>query len=299
MELNQRSPSRRFKTLAIIAITAMTAITALALPAAAQATKVIAIQVYADPAGSAGAVRYGVAPENEAVPVTPGERLRLTLVGTALVNSKGQEIEMPATFSIAAGDSVTIVGRGSNWVDVAIDGDANGVAGQIGYRVGDDYEMRGALTNGRITLQTQGRPGGSGGGSHGGGSHDGGNSSRHEKATTVTRALIEGILNRTFETDRDDEWVDEVYEGGYDSVLSVAEDLARQASRRGSQDAEATVRRLYRFLLRRSSDKIDSDDGFWTNVTAMRKTGLSAVVETIVGSDEFSRAFHLDDFDAR
>lgn len=294
MSLIHRFSSRRF-ALPLAAIAAVTAIAALALPTAAHATKVIAIQVYADPSGSGGEGRYGVAPENEAVPVTPGERLRLTLIGTALVDSKGEEVRLGALFDVASGD-LQIVGRGSDWVDVVVGRGTSGVAGQIGYRVTGDYEMRGGLTNGRITLQVRR---GSGDQS-GGGSHDGGgNSSRHEKAATVTRALIEGILNTTFDADRDSEWVDEVYEGGYDSVLSVADDLARQASRRDSHDAEATVRRLYRFLLRRPSDKIDSDDGFWNNVAAMRKAGLRNVVETIVGSDEFSRAFRLDDFDAR
>jgi len=298
MSLNQRLPSRPVRSFEIWGVAAIAAIGALALPAAAHATKVIAIQVYADPSGSGGEGRYGVAPENEAVPVTPGERLRLTLIGTALVDSKGEEVRLGASFDVASGD-LQIVGRGSDWVDVVVGRGTSGVAGQIGYRVTGDYEMRGGFTNGRITLQVQRGSGDQGGGGSHGGHHDGGNSSRHEKAATVTRALIEGILNTTFDADRDSEWVDEVYEGGYDSVLSVADDLARQASRRDSQDAESTVRRLYRFLLRRPSDKIDSDDGFWNNVAEMRKVGLRNVVQTIVGSDEFSRAFQLDDFDAR
>lgn len=297
MNVKRSRPARRFE----LALAAITALATLALPAAAHATKVIAIQVYADPAGSGGEARYGVAPENEAVPVTPGQRLRLTLLGTALIDGDGEEVRLNASFEVASGD-LQIVGRGGDWVDVAVGRGASGVAGQIGYRVTGDYEMRGALTNGRITLQVpRGSGGGSGGGgrNHRGGSHNGGHSSRHEKAATVTRALIEGILNTTFDADRDSEWVDEVYEGGYDSVLSVADDLARQASRRDLQDPEGTIRRLYRFLLRRSSDKIESDDGFWNNVAEMRKVGLRKVVQTIVGSDEFSRAFRLDDFDAR
>jgi len=273
---------------------------AFAPPVAAQ--KVIAIQVYADPAGSGGEARYGVAPENEAVPVTPGERLRLTLIGSALIDGIGKEVRINASWSVASGD-LQIAGRGDDWVDVVVGRGTSGVAGQIGYQVRDNYEMRGALSSGRITLQVQrgsGGGGNSGGGSHGGGSHDGGgNSSRHEKAATVTRALVEGILNTTFDANRHGEWVDEVYEEGYDGVRSVANELARQASRHGSEDAEATVRRFYRILLRRNADQIESDDGYWNNVKAYRKTGLQNVVETIVGSDEFSRAFRLDDFDGR
>ncbi|MEP7010404.1 MAG: hypothetical protein ABJC13_08800 [Acidobacteriota bacterium] len=302
MKINRSSTLRpgAFPAVSAVFLAAITAVAALAFAIPAAATKVIAIQVYADPAGSGGEARYGVAPENEAVPVTAGERLRLTLIGSALIDGIGKEVRINASFSVAAGD-VQIVGRGEDWVDVVVGRGENGGAGQIGYRVTDDYEMRGGFSNGRITLQIQRGSGHGGGEDHGGrGDHNGGgNSSRHEKATTVTRALIEGISNSNFDEDRDSEWVDEVYEGGYDGVVSVAGDLARQASRHGSQDAEATVRRLYRFLLRRSSDKIDSDEGFWTNVTAMRKAGLENVVQTIVESDEFSRAFRLDDFDAR
>ncbi len=294
--------SGAFPAVSAVVIAALAALGSLALPTAAHATKVIAIQVYADPAGSGGEARYGVAPENEAVPVTAGEHLRLTLIGSALIDGKGKEVRINASFEVAAGD-VQIVGRGSDWVDVVVGRGDNGVAGQIGYRVTEDYEMRGGFQNGRITLQIQRSSGGQGdhggGGSQGGDSHGGRNSSRQEKATTVTRALIEGILNTTFDARRDSDWVDEVYDGGYDGVRSVADNLARQAARRGSSDEEATVRRLYRTLLRRNSDQIESDEGFWNNVKEMRKSGLQNVVATIVTSAEFSRAFRLDDFDAR
>lgn len=292
MNLKRRDPAHRLR----LASAAILSLAAFALPGAAHATKVIAIQVYVDPAGSGGEARYGVAPENEAVPVSPGQRLRLTLIGTALIDGDGEEVRINASFDVASGD-LSITGRGSDWVDVTVGRNASGVAGQIGYQVRSDYEMRGALSSGRITLQV---PRGSGGGNQGGGGHQGGSSSRREKAATVTRALIEGILNTNFDADRDRDWVDEVYEEGYDGVLSVADDLARQAARRGAaRDAEETMRRLYRYLLRRPSDKIESDDGFWNNVAEMRKSGLPNVVRTIVESDEFSRAFRLDDFDAR
>ena len=296
MNLRLKSPARGFG-LALAVTTAFASLGALALPTAAHATKVIAIQVYADPSGSGGAARYGVAPENEAVPVSPGQRLRLTLIGTALIDGDGEEVRINASFNVASGD-LSITARGADWVDVTVGRNASGVAGQIGYRVTSDYEMRGALSSGRITLQVP--RGSGGGGNQGGGGSGGGNQSRREKAATVTRALVEGILDSNFDADRDRDWVNEIYEGGYDGIESVADDLARQAVRRGAaRDAEATVRRLYRYLLRRPSDKIESDDGFWNNVNEMRKSGLPGVVRTIVDSDEFSRAFRLGDFDAR
>ncbi|MEP7010403.1 MAG: hypothetical protein ABJC13_08795 [Acidobacteriota bacterium] len=131
---------------------------ALAAPAAVKAdevSRVIAIQVYAQANGEDDSTLYGVAPENEPVDVSAGQRLRLTLVGTGLVDGTGEEIEIPASFNVAAGPSVDIIGRGSNWVDVSIRRNASGVAGQIGYRVGDDYEMRGEIRTGWIVLQVE------------------------------------------------------------------------------------------------------------------------------------------------
>jgi hypothetical protein len=148
--------SRRFAFPAI-ALTALTAFV-LAVPAAAQegeVSRVIAIQVYAQVHGEDDSYLYGVAPENEPVDVSPGQRLRLTLVGTGLLDGTGEEIEIPAGFNVAAGPGVDIIGRGDNWVDVFIRRNASGVAGQIGYRVGNDYEMRGEIRTGRIVLQVE------------------------------------------------------------------------------------------------------------------------------------------------
>ncbi len=152
--------SRAFpRTFAVpaIALAALTVL-AFAVPATAQegeVSKVIAIQVYAQANGDDDSTLYGVAPENEPVDVSAGQRLRLTLVGTGLIDGTGEEIEIPASFNVAAGPSIDIIGRGDNWVDVSIRRNASGVAGQIGYRVGDDYEMRGEIRTGRIVLQVE------------------------------------------------------------------------------------------------------------------------------------------------
>ncbi|HEV7667927.1 MAG TPA: hypothetical protein VGS22_05350 [Thermoanaerobaculia bacterium] len=157
MALNHRFSARVFsRAFAFVAI-ALAAF-ALATPVAAQddeeeVSRVIAVQVYAEVHGSEDPILYGVAPENEPVEVSPGEHLRLTLVGTGLVGGKGEEVEIPAAFNIAAGRGVQITGRGDNWIDVAISPGASGNAGEIGYRVGDDYEMRRELTSGRIILE--------------------------------------------------------------------------------------------------------------------------------------------------
>lgn len=258
------------------------------------ATKVIAIQVWADPFGEGRdrrEQRFGVAPENEAVQVWPGERLRLTLVGTGLFNGEGEEVPVGATFNLEAGRDVSILRSGSNWVEVAIGDDARGVAGQIGYRVRGGYDMRGGLTNGRITLEAsrRGVPGDD---------RDGDYDTRRQKARAVTRALIEGILDSNFDPARDRDAVEEIYQDGYRGVQRYADELATVVERRRIRlDPEETVRRLYRVLLKRGPDQIRTDRGFYSNVEAMRRNGLRSVVRTIVGSVEFRRVFEMNDFD--
>lgn len=299
---------------------------ALALPVAAQvgherswnrehsrsvetgATKVIAIQVWADPLGNGRAERYGISPDNQAVQVIPGDRLRLTLVGTGLFNGEGEEVPVGATFNVEAGRDISILRSGSNWVEVAVGGgDSRGVVGQIGYRVRGGYEMRGALTNGRITLEAQrsargndygrGHDYGRGGDRYDG--NDSGYATRREKARLVTRALVEGIVNTPFDPSRDRDRVIEIYEQGYRGVRENAKELAYSVERRRiALDPETTVFRLYRVLLKRDPDQIQSDRGYYSNVKALRRSGLRSVVKTIVESPEFRRAYDLDrDFD--
>lgn len=156
MSLIHPVSSRRF-AFSAIAIAAL-AVSALAVPAVAQegeVSRVIAIQVYAEVHGSEDPYIYGVAPENEPVYVSPGQRLRLTLVGTGLIDGEGEEVEIPANFNVSSGPAVDIIGRGHNWVDVSIRRNASGVAGSIGYRVGDDYAMRNEIRAGRIILEVE------------------------------------------------------------------------------------------------------------------------------------------------
>jgi len=274
------------------------------------ATKVIAIQVWADPLGNGRAERYGISPDNQAVQVIPGDRVRLTLVGTGLFNGEGEEVPVAATFNVEAGRDLSILRSGSNWVEVAVGGDSRGgVAGQIGYRVRSGYEMRGALTSGRITLEAQrsarGEDRGRGRGDdygRGGDRYDGndtGYATRREKARLVTRALVEGIVNTPFDPSRDRDRVIEIYEQGYRGVRENAKELAYSVERRRiALDPETTVFRLYRVLLKRDPDQIQSDRGYYSNVKALRRSGLRSVVKTIVESPEFRRAYDLDrDFD--
>lgn len=282
------------------------------------ATKVIAIQVWADPIGTGREQRFGVAPENEAVQVRPGERLRLTLVGTGLFDGEGEEVPVAATFNLEAGRDVTLLRSGSNWVEVEVGDGARGVAGQIGFRVRSGYDMRGGLTSGRITLEATHNAQGLDRDLDDRDRDDRDDRDRYDRdrnerdrygnrydderwqtARLVTRALIEGILDTTFDRTRDRDEVEEIYFDGYRGVQQYADELASAVERRRGVriDPEETVRRLYRVLLKRSPDQIRTDRGFYSNVESMRRKGLRSVVRTIVGSVEFRRVHDMNDFE--
>lgn len=93
---------------------------------------------------------YNVKPA-EPIPVEVGEELEVSLWGT----TGGEDAAVSASFSVAAGrDKIQITGTGDNWVKVRVKGGSGGVA-QIGYSVDGDYDMKGGLWEGRITLEIE------------------------------------------------------------------------------------------------------------------------------------------------
>ncbi len=261
-----------------------------AAPAFGDTTKIIALQ-YKLIDGS-GRQRGDTAGVGESATVSVGESVRIELVGTAIIDGIGQEVPIDATFNVAAGRENIQLGRsGDNWVTVAVRGDADGRA-QVGFSVEGDYEMRGRNTSGRITLEIEG------------GSDDDEEDGGSASAEELTSALYRSILNaRVSRADMQDD-VDRIDEQGYRGAVEVAAALAEEAESQGLGRSERErgyeaedIRRvgsLYRSLLKRQqSDQQlwDEDGGFADNVRGLHRRGLEALVQTIVGSQEFQQAW--------
>jgi hypothetical protein len=267
-----------------------------AMPAAAQ-MKIIAIQA------RVGGTTYGVAPNEEQIPINTGDRVRVELVGTSIEGGRGVERPVNARFDVSGRGRLDIVQTGSNWVVVNVrNGGDNGLA-QLSYTVNGNYDMRGNLQSGRITFDVGDDRGGSrGNGNSYGNSYRG--TERWSRARELTRMLYQGILNQNPRGDdrRDD--IQRIYDNGSAGIRDVAITLAREAQldRRSLSQDEAVriLGDLYRDLLGRDqSDRElwDRDRGFRGNIDTLRRYGLERIVDVIVTSEEFHSVNHLSEFD--
>lgn len=283
---------------------ALTVAALAAIPAAAVAQmKIIAVQA------KVGGTNYGVAPNAEQIPVNVGDRVRVDLVGTSIEGGRGVERQVNARFDVASGRGmIDIVQAGSNWavVNVRSAGDA-----QLGYSVTGNYEMRGNMRAGRITLQISdnrrhGGPGGQGGYDNGGYEHGGrGGNERWDRAKDVTRRLYLGILGAEPRGDEARADTERIARDGSAGVRDVARSLAVNAQRHqnprmGEDEAIRVLGDLYRGLLRREMSNRDlwiRDRGFHDSVIALRRDGLVRIVDGIVASDEFRSVNKLNELD--
>lgn len=295
------------KTLKIFAATLLLAATVPALEAQSarrQGTSrdvagpldVIALQTYVEGRNDT----YGVKPA-EPIPVNAGDRVRIHLVGTAIINGNGVERRIPARFSVVAGKGqIDIVQSGPDWALVQVNSRGSGVA-QLGYEVtGDDYQMKGGLRSGRITLEIDGGSLESVPGQVGSGYTD---RTRWSEAQNLTDRLYRSILGVAPQGDVAREDTEHIYEMGAVGVREVALALAADAGSRydrlSQDDAVEVLGDLYRGLLRRSggdNELWDQDRGFRTNVDTLRRQGYQKMVQVIVDAGEFINANNLDSF---
>jgi hypothetical protein len=273
--------------------------------AATAGAKVIALQAWVENLTAAAEARYGIAPTNEPIPVNVGDRVRVRLVGTAIeADGDGVEIPIQARFSEAPGTSrLDILERGPNWVVVRI-GDRdrlrNDDRAQLAFEVTGRYDMRNNLQGGRVTFDLGGRGSSSLGLSQGATDRE-----RWGESERMTALLYDAILRtessslRLGSGFRED--VEQIYRDGYEAVIQVALDLAREAQERNvyrGHPASDVVAHFYRTLLGRtgSDSQLASDPGFVANVRSLERGRLYDLIETIVRSEEFHRVHELTGF---
>jgi len=303
-----RNSLRRAGAFALAALTAFATL-ALAAPAAEaepqvrvdprgndQPLKVIALQARVSDLNDRGTRDYELVPAQH-VQLVEGDRVRVNVIGTAIVNGDGVARDIPVRLELAAGSryvDVTVNRDGSaivvaNAIPAGDFGTDGLVRAQLAFEVVGNYDMRNNLRSGRITFDIKpangvaDRPVTSGSGV------------RWDRAVAIAdeiaevRVVGEGTPN----------WVvQRIYENGYQGAHDSALELAVQAERTGAfrrLSAEAVTAHLYRHLLgRNGSDReiAQSDPaGFNANVRIFQREGYRELVEVFVQSDEF-RSHH-------
>jgi hypothetical protein len=263
------------------------------LPATAAALQVITLQARVQ---SQNGTTNGDFDLGDAIPATVGERLAVSLAGTAIVNGAGQEVTVSARFAVAAGGgNCVLVRSGPERAVVSINAAGGNGLCQLTYTARGDYQMKPALAGGRITFKigeavAQAAPE----------PPHGWERDRWRRALTLNALLYRAILGEEPRGDRARVDAERIYRDGYGGVLTVATELARIAEDRGlgrsplergwqQRDVER-MGGLYRDLLHRQQSDRDlwqQDPGFRGNVDALHRKGLVAVVNGLVDSDEF------------
>lgn len=282
----------------LVAVVCSVLVSGLALPAAAAPLEIIALKARVK---SQNGTTKGDFEIGGGVPARVGERLRVSLVGTGIVNGAGREVPVDARFNIAAGhNDISLLSTGPNWAVVGINAGGGNGLGQLGYVTTGNYRIKPGLASGRITFKI------------GIGAAQatpapppvelppGYTQNRWRQALELNARLRRAILGDEPRGDQARADVDRIYRDGYGGLLTVATALARAADDRGlgrstadrgyqERDVER-VGGLYRHLLHRQGSNQDlwqQDSGFRGNVEALHEKGLVAVVSSIVNSDEF------------
>jgi hypothetical protein len=296
---------RRAGAFALAALTALATL-AFAAPAAeaepqirvdqrrtGQPLQVIALQARVTDLDDRRTLDYELVPA-EHVQLVEGDRVRVNVIGTAIVNGDGVARDIPVRLELAAG---------SRYVDVTVNRDGSAIVvanaipageygadglvrSQLAFQVVGDYDMRDNLRSGRITFEIRPANGVVNPPVTGGGV-------RWDRAVAIAdeiaevRVVGEGTPN----------WVvQRIYENGYQGARDSALELAVQAERTGTfrrLSAEAVTAHLYRHLLGRGgSDReiaLSDPTGFNANVRIFQQRGYRELVDVFVQSEEFRR----------
>jgi|GEM_PF-5788868 len=237
-----------------------------------------------------------------------GDRVRVDLVGTAIIDGNGVAVQVPADFEIAAGSwRIDIAPSSASSVIVSATqpnsvhrGNPEGRSG-VGFEVAGDYDLKPKFRKGRVTFEIADREGDFGAGTVAEPAETWQPDARWRRAEELADDLAQIDFNPDG-LDRAD--VQRIYDRGLIGVREVASDMAIKAGRSGAvraRDGADVVAHAYRHLLGRrgTAREIAQADpqGFRNNLELLERRGYGALVTLFVESDEFRRVHDLDSFD--
>lgn len=228
----------------------------------------------------------------EHVQLAVGDRVRIELVGSALVGGAGRAVTLPADFAVGGGERrIDLVSASGTAVVHAVRPDEAGREGRPSHIT---FDVRPAVeparfASGGVTFEIAPReeaeqP-----------------SERWRLSERLAGDLAHLLLIDDPEVDED--WIEVVYEDGEDGARALARRLATLASRDGRLREvppwEVTAE-VYRHLLGRQGTAADlwrEDPGFRDSIELLEERGYTALVDAVLASEELEERYDLDRLD--
>lgn len=221
----------------------------------------------------------------EHVPLAEGDRVRVDLVGSALVGGVGRRVALPADWQAGGGGRRLELAptREGGVVVEAGDGDDERPS-QIRFDLRGDYEPP-RLASGFVTFEIAPRgpvtaP-----------------SERWQLSERLAADLAHVLLVEDPEVD--DNWTARIHDAGLVGARALGRQLAAQAVQEDRLEElppwEVTAH-LYRHLLGRQGTAAElwrRDEGFWDSVELLDERGYATLVDTMLQSRELAERYQL------
>lgn len=222
------------------------------------------------------------------VPLAAGDRVRVDLVGSALVDGVGRRVALPADFT---------AGGGGRQLGLAPTREG-GIVVHAEQNAGDDerpsqirFDLRGQyepprLASGFVTFDIAPR------------TQPQAPAESRQISERVARDLAHLLLvdSPRLETS----WIERIERGGEAEARALARQLAATAAQSGrlrEMPPWEVTAHLYRHLLGREGTAADlwrTDAGFRGNIELLRERGYPALVDAVLGSQEFRSRHRFD-----
>lgn len=265
-------------------------------PAPPAGTRLVALEIVVTDLDTERATTYDA---GEHVPLTVGDRVRVEIQGSAVIDGTGRRVALPADFAIGGGSwrlELAPTAGGDAVVHAVqpneVDRGRENRPSHITFELRGDYEPR-RLTSGSVTFEIAPADQAA--------DQTPTTSERWQRSERLTRDLAHVLLVDSPQIE--ERWIDEVYREGSAGARSLAHQLATSAVRAGRlRDAppwEVTAH-LYRHLLGREGTAAElwrEDPGFRDNMELLEERGYQTLVTTLLDSDELSERYELDRFE--
>lgn len=231
------------------------------------------------------------------VPLTVGDRVRIDLTGSALIDGTGRRVSLPADFTVGGGSwrlELAPTREGGAVVQAVQPNEADRGRGerpgQIQFALRGEYEPR-RLASGYVTFDIEPRA--------------------ETQVPAESRRVSEKLardLAHVLLVDRpqvEQAWIERIERGGESEARALARQHAATASQSGrlrDMPPWEVTAHLYRHLLGRQGTAADmwrADAGFRGSIELLRERGYPALVDAILASQEFRSRHQLDQLPTR